>query len=375
MIEAANHSARGTRATAETRSAHQAPTPSLADPRPIARAKGVRMSCMFRGSTVLPSHQCADDPGRNGEHHARSDDGPSRNVDRPKFESVDGVPDQMADAAAEMQKKSEGGPEQHDPTDPGRDGCLHRSIGMRSPRRRNQPDDKHNRTATQNNSGDPVEDRKDRRKLRPIDLYVGRQWPRSRYRGTGHHSSLPSAQSASALDHHLLDFGDRLARIEALRTGPRAVQNSVAAIKPKRVFKVVEPLFLRLVATVGQPAPGLQEHRGAEKAIAIPPMARATRGTAEAKDAFVVAVDLASLPRRLEPFPFGFGGLGFEPRLDRRILREEMREIGDEILDDPQVRQRINCRWRGQIGNEPRAGEPVRAINVHRARAANPLAA
>lgn len=104
-------------------------------------------------------------------------------------------------------------------------------------------------------------------------------------------------------------------------------------------------------------------------------MARATRGTAEAKDAFVVAVDLASLPRRLEPFPFGFGGLGFEPRLDRRILREEMREIGDEILDDPQVRQRINCRWRGQIGNEPRAGEPVRAINVHRARAANPLAA
>ena len=108
----------------------------------------------------------------------------------------------------------------------------------------------------------------------------------------------------------------------------------MAAIKPERVFKVIEPLFLRFVATVGQPAPSLQEHRGAEKAIAVPPMARATRGTAEAKDAFVVAVDLASLIHRLEPLPFGLRRLRFEPRLDRRILREEMREIGDEVLDD-----------------------------------------
>src|SRR6185437_9904319 len=123
MIEAANHNVKGTRATAETRSVHQAPTPPLAEPRPIARAKGVRISCMFSGSTILPSHRRAGDPGRNREHHARSHDGPPRNVDRPKFESVDGVPDQMANAAAEMQKKSEGGPEQHDPTDPGRDGC------------------------------------------------------------------------------------------------------------------------------------------------------------------------------------------------------------------------------------------------------------
>ncbi len=108
----------------------------------------------------------------------------------------------------------------------------------------------------------------------------------------------------------------------------------MAAIKPERVFEVVEPLLLRFIATIRQPTPSLQQHCRTEKAIAVPPMARTPRGTAETKDAFIVAVDLASLLRRLEPLPFGLRGLGFEPRLDRRILREEMREIGDEILDD-----------------------------------------
>src|ERR1700693_211528 len=100
MIEAANHSVRGTRATAETRSAHQGPTPSLADPRPIARASGERMFCLFWEATGLLSHRRADDPRRNGEHHARHHNRPPGNVDRPKFESVDGVPHQMADATA-----------------------------------------------------------------------------------------------------------------------------------------------------------------------------------------------------------------------------------------------------------------------------------
>src|SRR5665213_1086576 len=327
MIGAANHSVRGTRATAETRCAHQDATPSLAEPRPIARASGERIFCMFWGSTALPSHRRADDPGRNGEHYARRHDRPPGNVDRPKLESVDGVPHQMADAATEMQKKGERGPEQHDPAAPGRDGCLHRGIGLRSPRSRYQPDDQDHGAGAQKYACDPIEDRENRRKLWPINLYVRRQRPRSRCCGTGHRSSLPP-QSASALDHLLLDFGDRLTRIEALRTGPCAVENGVAAIKPERIFKIVEPLLLGFVAAVGQPAPSLQKHGGSKKAVAVPPMARAARGTAEAKDAFVVAVDFVSFLRRLKPFPLGLRGLRFEPRLDRRILREEMRQIG-----------------------------------------------
>src|SRR6185437_16950282 len=227
MIEAANHSVRGRRATAETRSAHQAQTPSLAEPSPIARAIGERMFCMFWGSTALPSDRRAGDPGRNGERHAHRHDGPPRNVNRSELETVDAVPNQMADAAAEMQKKGEGSPEQNDSADPGCDGCLHRRIGLRPPRSRNQPDNQDNGAGAQKYSGNPIEDRENRRQLRPIDLYVRRQRPRSGCRGIGH-SSLPS-YSASALNHHLFDFSDRLARIEAFRTGARAVENSVTA--------------------------------------------------------------------------------------------------------------------------------------------------
>ena len=77
-----------------------------------------------------------------------------------------GIPDQMSDPAAEMQKKGEGGSKQRDPADPGRDGCLHRSIGLRSQRSRNQPNDQDNGTGAQKYPGDPIEDRENRRELR-----------------------------------------------------------------------------------------------------------------------------------------------------------------------------------------------------------------
>jgi len=89
-----------------------------------------------------------------------------------------------------------------------------------------------------------------------------------------------------------------------------------------------------LVSAVSQPSPSLQKHSGAEKAVAVPPMTRAPRRAAEAEDTFVVAIKLAAFLMRLKPLPFGCRSLGFEPRLDRRILRKEMREIGDKILDN-----------------------------------------
>src|SRR5262245_4289312 len=59
------------------------------------------------------------------------------------------------------------------------------------------------------------------------------------------------------LDHHLLDLGDRLGRIEVLRAGVRAVHDGVAAVEPERILEVVEALAGRLVAAVGEPALGL----------------------------------------------------------------------------------------------------------------------
>src|ERR1044071_3292373 len=106
--------------------------------------------------------------------------------------------------------------------------------------------------------------------------------------------------SDRALDQHLLDFGDRLRRIEALRAGLGAVHDGVAAIEPERVLEIVEALALGLVAAVAQPAIGLQQDRRAEIALALPPVAGARGRAAEAQDALPQPVELGALLGRLD---------------------------------------------------------------------------
>src|ERR1700704_4873586 len=84
-------------------------------------------------------------------------------------------------------------------------------------------------------------------------------------------SSCPG-RSNRPLDHHLLDLGDGLGRVEALGAGLGAIHDGVAAVEPERVLELVEPLALGLVAAVGQPAIGLQQDGGSEIALAGPPV-------------------------------------------------------------------------------------------------------
>src|SRR3954469_12030647 len=94
------------------------------------------------------------------------------------------------------------------------------------------------------------------------------------------------------LDHLLLDLGDRLRRIEALRAGLGAVHDGMAAVEPERILEIVEPLAGGLVAAVVDPAVGLQQRGRAEITILIPPVARARGRAAGAQDALVVIVEL-----------------------------------------------------------------------------------
>ncbi len=57
-------------------------------------------------------------------------------------------------------------------------------------------------------------------------------------------------QSELTLDHHLLDLGDRLRRVESLRAGLGAVHDGVAAIEAERILEIVEPFSSGLVAAV-----------------------------------------------------------------------------------------------------------------------------
>src|SRR6185312_10599299 len=90
-------------------------------------------------------------------------------------------------------------------------------------------------------------------------------------------SSLPPAviPLVLAVNHHLLDLGDRLRRIEVLRTGLGAIHYGVAPIQPEWVFEIIEPLARGLVAAVDDPAIGRKQGRGAQVSIAVPPVAGA----------------------------------------------------------------------------------------------------
>src|SRR5215218_10828759 len=74
--------------------------------------------------------------------------------------------------------------------------------------------------------------------------------------------SVTDVTSHHPRDHHLLDLGDGLGRIQALRAGIRAVHDRVAAIEPERIMQVVEALAGVLVAAVDKPAIGLEQGCG-----------------------------------------------------------------------------------------------------------------
>src|SRR5262245_8482841 len=102
--------------------------------------------------------------------------------------------------------------------------------------------------------------------------------------------------------HHLaLDAGDRLRRVEPLRAGLGAVHDGVAAVEPERVLELVEALAFLLVAAVVDPAARLQERRGTEEPLGIPPVAWARGRAAGAQDALVEAVELHAVLVALLP--------------------------------------------------------------------------
>src|SRR5688572_33428250 len=89
------------------------------------------------------------------------------------------------------------------------------------------------------------------------------------------------------LDQQLLGLRDRLGRIEALGADVGAVHDRVAAIEAEGILQLVEPLARHLVAAVGKPAIGLEQDRGAEELLRIPPIAGAGGGAAGAQYALV----------------------------------------------------------------------------------------
>ena len=82
----------------------------------------------------------------------------------------------------------------------------------------------------------------------------------------------------------------------------------MAAVEPKRVLERIEPLALGLIAAVRRATATPAGARRAQEPIAVPPVARAPRGAAEAEDALVVAIEVLAVGRRIAAAPAAGGG-------------------------------------------------------------------
>src|SRR5882757_10203670 len=124
--EIANHTTSGIRVMAVSRCAHQWWTPTRAEPRPRARARGVLRS-LFIG---LSSHQPeADDPRHRRGGQRDGNDDPAAAIGVLELEAVARIPEQMPDAVAEVIEGAEQPATQHDAAQDRRVEALEQRIG------------------------------------------------------------------------------------------------------------------------------------------------------------------------------------------------------------------------------------------------------
>ena len=57
-----------------------------------------------------------------------------------------------------------------------------------------------------------------------------------------------STKSKLAFHHHLLDLGNRLGRVQALGASLGAIHDRVAAVKPERIFQIIQAVTRCLIA-------------------------------------------------------------------------------------------------------------------------------
>src|SRR5690348_13259878 len=96
--DTANQTTSGMSAIAVSRCIHQWPTPSLAEPRPRTRARGV-----LRSSIIATSHQPqADDPRQDRGDQRDGNDDPAAAIGVLELEAVARIPEEMPDAIAKM---------------------------------------------------------------------------------------------------------------------------------------------------------------------------------------------------------------------------------------------------------------------------------
>ena len=157
----------------------------------------------------------------------------------------------------------------------------------------------------------------------------------------------PHCSHARTLERHLLlNLRNGQSRVETLRTSPRTIQNSMAAIQTHAIIQCRLPLLLFLISRVSQPPIALQQHRRPKVFLAVPPVGRAGGRAAGTENALVQPVQLLALLFRLQVFfSVRCWRRVLQVRLDRLVLLVELREVRHDVLYDVGVGEWVDFRF------------------------------
>ena len=130
--------------------------------------------------------------------------------------------------------------------------------------------------------------------------------------------------------NRVLNLVNRSSGIQILRAGVRAVHDRMAAIQLVRIVQILQTLLGHLIARIGDPPIGLLQDGRAEVLVAVPPVGRAGRRAARAENALVQTVQKLAILVRLQILHLVVRvhlRLLLQPRLDRRVLLVEVRQV------------------------------------------------
>ena len=117
----------------------------------------------------------------------------------------------------------------------------------------------------------------------------------------------------------------------------------MASIQTHTIIQLRLPFFLMLISGIRQPSVTLHEYSRAEVLLRVPPVWGAGGRTAGAENALIKTVQLLTFLLWLAVFfPVGRWSILLEVGLDGFILLVELGQVGDDVLDDVGVGQRVD---------------------------------
>jgi len=173
-----------------------------------------------------------------------------------------------------------------------------------------------------------------------------------------------------------LDLGNGCGGVQALGASTRTVEDSVATVQAHLVLELLLTLSSVPVSGICNPPVRLHQRCRTEVLVLVPPVRRATRRAASTQNALVETVEFLTVLWRLQEFALLGRVIVLKVRFDRLVLFVEESEIGNKVLDDVHMWERIDFTVLASVPvNAAQASKGVLSVDVHCARSADTLSA